>query len=93
MCNVCGCGSGQTLIGGHALKQVRKPGGQVQYRVHDGQTGSPRPNPDGTTDRTTSHLTKPLKRQVIGYSHSTWLASDASRVAGYPPARGRGGGA
>ena len=35
MCNVCGCGSGQTLIGGHALKQARKPGKQVQYRVHD----------------------------------------------------------
>jgi hydrogenase nickel incorporation protein HypB len=35
MCNVCGCGSGQTLIGGHALKPARKPGAQVQYRVHD----------------------------------------------------------
>jgi hydrogenase nickel incorporation protein HypB len=35
MCNVCGCGSGQTLIGGHALKSARKPGEHVQYRVHD----------------------------------------------------------
>ncbi|BCK88358.1 hydrogenase maturation factor HypB [Sideroxyarcus emersonii] len=35
MCKVCGCGSGQTLIGGHALKQVRKPSAQLQYRVHD----------------------------------------------------------
>jgi len=36
-----------------------------------------------TTDETLSHLTKPLKRQVIGYSHSTKLAKDASQVAGY----------
>ncbi len=33
MCNVCGCGTGQTLIGGHALKQARKPAEQVQYRA------------------------------------------------------------
>ncbi|TAJ79504.1 MAG: desaturase [Gallionellaceae bacterium] len=38
---------------------------------------------DGTTDGTTSHLTKPHKtRQVIGYSHSTKPAS--GQVAGYP---------
>jgi hydrogenase nickel incorporation protein HypB len=35
MCNVCGCGSGQTLIGGHALKSAPKPGEHMQYRVHD----------------------------------------------------------
>jgi len=35
MCNVCGCGAGKTLIGGHALKPVRRPGKQVQYRAHD----------------------------------------------------------
>ncbi len=34
MCTTCGCGSGQTLIGGHALKQRRQATGQVQYRVH-----------------------------------------------------------
>src|SRR5512135_172861 len=34
MCNVCGCGAGQTLIGGHALKQGRKPAVPLQYRVH-----------------------------------------------------------
>ncbi len=34
MCTTCGCGSGQTLIGGHALKQRHKSAGQVQYRVH-----------------------------------------------------------
>jgi hydrogenase nickel incorporation protein HypB len=33
MCTTCGCGSGQTLIGGRALKQGRKPGEQMQYRV------------------------------------------------------------
>ncbi len=36
-----------------------------------------------TTDMTTSHLTKPLKRQVIGYSHSTKLSNYDSKVAGY----------
>ena len=35
MCNVCGCGSGQTLIGGHALKQGRKTAARLQYRVPD----------------------------------------------------------
>jgi len=35
MCTTCGCGSGQTLIGGHALKQRRQATGQVQYRVHN----------------------------------------------------------
>ena len=34
MCTTCGCGSGQTLIGGQALKQRRKAAGQVQYRPH-----------------------------------------------------------
>lgn len=33
MCTTCGCGSGQTLIGGHALKRRKMPGAQVQYRV------------------------------------------------------------
>jgi hydrogenase nickel incorporation protein HypB len=33
MCTTCGCGSGQTLIGGRALKQERKPAEQVHYRV------------------------------------------------------------
>ena len=33
MCNVCGCGSGQTLIGGHALRQARKPAAPMQYRM------------------------------------------------------------
>ena len=40
MCTTCGCGSGQTLIGGHAFKQGRKPGERVQYRVHGGQAHS-----------------------------------------------------
>jgi len=40
---------------------------------------------DGTTDRTTSHLTNPAKNagQVIGYSHSTKLPKFGSKVAGY----------
>ena len=38
MCTTCGCGSGQTLIGGHALKQRPQSGGKVQYRVHDNST-------------------------------------------------------
>jgi len=35
MCTTCGCGSGQTLIGGHALKQRRQSGGKVQYRAQE----------------------------------------------------------
>ena len=42
MCTTCGCGSGQTLIGGHQLKPRRKPGVQVLYREHA---------PDGTTSQ------------------------------------------
>ena len=59
MCTTCGCGSGQTLIGGNALKQRRHAAGKVQYRAqvresthvheqvhsHDEQARSPRPNP------------------------------------------------
>jgi hydrogenase nickel incorporation protein HypB len=35
MCMTCGCGKGQTLIGGHALRKPRKPGGEMRYRVHE----------------------------------------------------------
>ena len=38
---------------------------------------------DGTTDEATSHMTKPLKRQVIGYSHLTNPAKNAGQVVGY----------
>jgi hypothetical protein len=39
---------------------------------------------DGTTDMTTSHLTKLQKsQQVIGYSHSTKTSKNAVQVAGY----------
>ena len=43
---------------------------------------------DGTTDMTTSHLTKAASCQVIGYSHST-KHDKAVQVAAYP-ASGRG---
>ncbi len=39
--------------------------------------------PDGTTGKTTSHLTKAASCQVIGYSHSTWLPKGGNQVAGY----------
>jgi hypothetical protein len=39
--------------------------------------------PASFADKTTSHLTKLLKRQVIGYSHSTRLPKGGSQVAGY----------
>jgi hydrogenase nickel incorporation protein HypB len=35
MCMTCGCGKGQTLIGGHALARQRKPGKAMRYRAHD----------------------------------------------------------
>jgi hydrogenase nickel incorporation protein HypB len=45
MCMTCGCWSGQTLIGGHALKQRRHAAGKVQYRVQDGLARFPHPSP------------------------------------------------
>ena len=38
MCMTCGCGNGQTLIGGHALARQRKPGKERRYRAHQGGT-------------------------------------------------------
>jgi hydrogenase nickel incorporation protein HypB len=35
MCMTCGCGKGQTLIGGHALARQRKPGKEMHYRVRE----------------------------------------------------------
>jgi hydrogenase nickel incorporation protein HypB len=35
MCTTCGCGAGQILIGGHALKQRKQAAGQMQYRTPD----------------------------------------------------------
>jgi len=35
MCTTCGCGIGQTLIAGHALKKSRKSGDEMHYRVHE----------------------------------------------------------
>ncbi len=34
MCMTCGCGKGNTLTGGHAPAQKRKPGQQMKYRAH-----------------------------------------------------------
>ena len=34
MCMTCGCGKGQTLIGGHAPARQRKPGEEMRYRAH-----------------------------------------------------------
>jgi len=33
MCTTCGCGNGETLIGGHAFKPSRKPGKALRYRA------------------------------------------------------------
>ena len=35
MCMTCGCGKGQTLIGGHAPARQRKPGAEMHYRAHE----------------------------------------------------------
>ena len=35
MCMTCGCGIGQTLIGGRALRQRRKAGGALRFRVRE----------------------------------------------------------
>jgi hypothetical protein len=45
---------------------------------------------DITTGEITSHLTKPPRRQVIGYSHSTRLSKYDNPVAGYQGERSNG---
>jgi hydrogenase nickel incorporation protein HypB len=35
MCTTCGCGGGQTLIGGLALKVTRKAGGALRFKAHE----------------------------------------------------------
>ncbi len=35
MCTTCGCGNGQTLIGGHALRPQRKADGPMHFRAHE----------------------------------------------------------
>ncbi len=35
MCTTCGCGIGQTLIGGHALRKPHKPGVEMHYRARE----------------------------------------------------------
>jgi len=35
MCMTCGCGKGQTLIGGHAPARQRKPGEEMHYRARE----------------------------------------------------------
>jgi hydrogenase nickel incorporation protein HypB len=46
MCTTCGCGSGQTFIGGHALRQHRQAGEPMQYRAH----GVAHTHPHGSMD-------------------------------------------
>jgi hydrogenase nickel incorporation protein HypB len=38
MCMTCGCGTGQALIGGHALTRQRRPGKEMHYRAHQADT-------------------------------------------------------
>ncbi len=35
MCTTCGCGGGQTLIGGHALNKSRKAGGALRFKAYE----------------------------------------------------------
>jgi hydrogenase nickel incorporation protein HypB len=44
MCMTCGCGKGQTLIGGHALVQQRDPGKAMRYRALENRTEHARMN-------------------------------------------------
>ncbi|MGA7595570.1 MAG: hydrogenase nickel incorporation protein HypB [Gallionella sp.] len=38
MCMTCGCGKGQTLIGGHTPARQRKPGKALRFRAHQDET-------------------------------------------------------
>jgi hydrogenase nickel incorporation protein HypB len=57
MCMTCGCGKGETLIGGHVLQKTRKGGEALRFREHKNaaHAHSPLPNP---LDKTTSHSTR-----------------------------------
>ena len=35
MCTTCGCGKGETLIGGHALARKQNAGGKMRYKPHE----------------------------------------------------------
>jgi hydrogenase nickel incorporation protein HypB len=35
MCMTCGCGKGETLIGGHALARKQNTGGKMRYKPHE----------------------------------------------------------
>ena len=65
MCTTCGCGSGQTLIGGHALKQRRPSAGKVQYRAQDEQARFPHPSPLGETTRHSTKLQKIAAKSLV----------------------------
>lgn len=43
MCNTCGCGIGQTLIGGHALQKPRKAAEALRFRAHKQSAGQALP--------------------------------------------------
>ncbi len=43
MCMTCGCGKGQTLIGGHALSRQRKRGGALRFRARNNDAARQHP--------------------------------------------------
>ncbi len=43
MCNTCGCGNGQALIAGQALRKSHKSGGAMRFRVPEGGAGHAQP--------------------------------------------------
>jgi hydrogenase nickel incorporation protein HypB len=49
MCMTCGCGTGQTLIGGHALTRQRRPGKGMHYRAHQAGTTREHTHAPGTS--------------------------------------------
>ncbi len=42
MCMTCGCGKGQTLIGGHAPARQRRPGEALRFRAHQNEAAHER---------------------------------------------------
>jgi len=70
MCTTCGCGTGETLIGGHALQRQKKPGGSLRYRTHaDGVT-----HEDGAT-HSHSRMVK-IERDILAKNNGY---ADANR--------------
>ncbi len=70
MCTTCGCGGGQTLIGGHALKATRKAGGALRFKAHEvsgvnsAETSPPEVSTEISHETTQTRMVK-IERDIL----------------------------